>query len=194
MYLKISYSGNRINLAGDLLAFGKIKNGNQSALDFSQAMDVLSYWRFSHDKPLQLAFDELNNICKRIDNDSLCAKRLKRHHSIVAKLKRFDNMKLRNMQDIGGCRAVVKNEKVLRKVVKAIKRRKIFRGEELSIRSKDYVLSPKPDGYRGYHLVSKILLIDDRYRSIEIQVRTRIQHYWATAVEIIDLFTGQSLK
>ena len=27
-----------------------------------------------------------------------------------------------------------------------------------------------------------------------MQLRTRIQHYWATAVEIIDLFTGQALK
>jgi hypothetical protein len=29
---------------------------------------------------------------------------------------------------------------------------------------------------------------------IEIQLRTRLQHAWATAVEIVDTFTGQSLK
>lgn len=31
-------------------------------------------------------------------------------------------------------------------------------------------------------------------RNIELQLRTSIQHYWATAVEIVDLFTGQALK
>ena len=29
---------------------------------------------------------------------------------------------------------------------------------------------------------------------VEIQIRTRLQHAWATAVEIVDAFTGQSLK
>ena len=31
-------------------------------------------------------------------------------------------------------------------------------------------------------------------RNIEVQIRTRLQHDWATALEIVDLFTGQRLK
>ncbi|MBU6438396.1 MAG: hypothetical protein KGQ77_12790, partial [Betaproteobacteria bacterium] len=31
-------------------------------------------------------------------------------------------------------------------------------------------------------------------QKIEVQLRTRLQHAWATAVEIVDAFTGQALK
>lgn len=31
-------------------------------------------------------------------------------------------------------------------------------------------------------------------RKIELQIRTRVQHSWATALEIVDLFTQQSIK
>lgn len=53
------------------------------------------------------------------------------------------------------------------------------------------------DGYRSYHLIYK-------YKSksassydgllIELQIRTKLQHIWATAVETMDTITGQALK
>ena len=62
---------------------------------------------------------------------------------------------------------------------------------------KDYVKEPKPSGYRGVHLVY-------RYHSdrsevyngllVELQLRTRLQHAWATAVETVGTFVGQALK
>ena len=65
------------------------------------------------------------------------------------------------------------------------------------VNGKDYIESPKESGYRGVHLVY-------RYRSprnetyngllIEIQLRTRLQHAWATAVETAGAFLGQALK
>ena len=63
----------------------------------------------------------------------------------------------------------------------------------------DYIAHPKSDGYRGVHYVYK-------YRSgstpkaefnslrIEVQLRSRLQHAWATAVETVSTFTGQALK
>jgi hypothetical protein len=64
---------------------------------------------------------------------------------------------------------------------------------------KDYIACPKSDGYRGHHLVYRY---NSRARKhsvysglkVEIQVRTKLQHAWATAVEIISTFTGQALK
>jgi hypothetical protein len=53
---------------------------------------------------------------------------------------------------------------------------------------------PKEDGYRGIHLIGDFSGRGEQKRSIEIQLRTKIQHSWATAVEIIDLFTGQAIK
>jgi len=62
----------------------------------------------------------------------------------------------------------------------------------------DYIEQPKDDGYRSVHLVYKYQ--GDSQKGafkglrIEIQLRSRLQHAWATALETIDTFTGQSLK
>jgi len=93
------------------------------------------------------------------------------------------------MQDIGGCRAIFPNEKKLRKVVKHLKRKKEFKNKNGTYNVKDYIKTPKEGGYRSYHLIG---WFDEK--RIEIQLRTYIQHYWATALEIIDIFTDQALK
>ena len=62
----------------------------------------------------------------------------------------------------------------------------------------DYIANPKFSGYRSYHLVYQYLSdTQDTYNRnmlIEIQIRTRLQHLWATALETIGLFTNQALK
>ena len=102
-------------------------------------------------------------------------------------------MSLKNMQDIGGCRAIVANEKKLQQIVRKLRKRREFKGNDGNVRSKDYLKRPKDDGYRSYHLVGKFK-DGASSRSIEVQVRTLMQHYWATALEIVDIFTGQALK
>jgi hypothetical protein len=63
---------------------------------------------------------------------------------------------------------------------------------------KDYIKAPRSeDGYRSIHLIYK-------YRNprapeydglrIEMQIRTKLQHIWATAVESMGTFLGQALK
>src|SRR5690606_14571502 len=69
-----------------------------------------------------------------------------------------------------------------------------IRQTEKPIRFKDYIKKPKEDGYRGYHLVGKFPDSSGSSRLIEIQLRTTLQHDWATSVEIVDLFTNQALK
>lgn len=98
------------------------------------------------------------------------------------------------MQDIGGCRAVVGtvlNVRQLRRLYTNSRHR-----HEL-VKNTDYILQPKKSGYRGIHLVYK-------YRNknfpayngllIEIQLRSRLQHIWATAVETAGTFLNQALK
>ena len=70
---------------------------------------------------------------------------------------------------------------------------KIF--TSLSLRFQDFQrLNPKDDGYRSYHLIGKFKDDFGEKKVIEVQIRTKLQHDWATALEIVDLFTGQALK
>lgn len=57
-------------------------------------------------------------------------------------------------------------------------------------------LLPRSCGYRGIHLTYKYGGEKEEYKDyfVEIQLRSRIQHAWATSVEIIDTFTDQALK
>ncbi len=64
-------------------------------------------------------------------------------------------MKLRNMQDIGGCRAIVASIKKLRKVEREHKKRPEFKFRNKQLKIKDLVDSPKEDGYRSVHLIGK---------------------------------------
>jgi ppGpp synthetase/RelA/SpoT-type nucleotidyltranferase len=110
-----------VNRAGEKLTSDSVLDNTE----FSQAMDVLSFWRFTHEEPLEKAHELVEKLTYQKDNKSICAKRLKRHVSIVNKLRRFDKMKLRNMQDIGGCRAIVGSLKKLRQVEKTQEKTRI---------------------------------------------------------------------
>ncbi|WP_193220935.1 RelA/SpoT domain-containing protein [Aliarcobacter butzleri] len=153
-------------------------------------MEILSYWRTSHASALEAAFDLLEEITNKIDKYAVLAKRLKRTPSIINKLKRFNSkgMQLSTMQDIGGCRIILSNLKNVYKLIKILKKQKLF-----ELRN-DYIATPKDDGYKSIHLIGKFKNSDGEFRSIELQIRTKVQHSWATAVEIVDLFTNQSLK
>lgn len=181
------YTGKQVIKAGETLLEDNVK-------EFETAMDILSYWRFSHEAPLGEALKLLQETTLKIDKFAFFAKRLKRYASIVSKLRRFRKMKLKNMQDIGGCRAIVSNLKKLKKVVRELRKKPEFKTSEGKIRFKDYIGNPKEDGYRGYHLIGQFKDKHGNKKDIEVQVRTKLQHDWATALEIVDLFTGQALK
>ncbi len=67
------------------------------------------------------------------------------------------------------------------------------------VRDNDHIAAPRRDtGYRSRHLVFKFCDpdgSDDFNRHfVEVQFRTRLQHYWATAVEAVGLVRGEDLK
>lgn len=103
-------------------------------------------------------------------------------------------MQLSRMQDIGGCRAIVDNIDQVLKVRAAYARSK---QEHQFVSEKDYIAAPKSSGYRGIHLIYRYhsdRKPDYNGRLIEIQLRTQLQHAWATAVETVGTFLQQSLK
>lgn len=185
-------SGKQVLRAGEYLIDNQTYElGNESKLD--DAFQILSYWRYSYERPLENALAKIQPVVKPIDTTAIFAKRLKRFPSIVLKLKRFPKMNLKNMQDIGGCRVILANEKKVEQLSRALRKMPEFRWED-GFKIKDYIKSPKLDGYRSFHIIGRFKDTDGNDKKIEVQLRTRIQHYWATALEIIDLFTKQSLK
>ena len=77
--------------------------------DFDGALDVVNDWRACHGFPLSTFQVNLRQASRKIDSTSLIAQRTKRLASLFHKLDRFRKMKLTQMQDIGGCRAVLNN-------------------------------------------------------------------------------------
>ncbi len=171
-----------------------------STSQLEQALTVMSNWRSSHSFPMNTFKIRLGRASKKIDTQAVVVQRLKRVPSIVRKLNRTQTqtMKLSQMQDIGGCRAVLSDVSLVRKLSDIYTDKRKSRGlKHKKVNEKDYIKNPKPDGYRSIHLIYKYK--SDKKSTydgllVEIQIRSRIQHAWATAVETVDLFTKQAIK
>ena len=180
------YSGKKVSRAGACLVDLDLRQNNPVAFD--DAMDCLSYWRGQHAYPLEKAYLEVAKLTGVVEKHPTFSKRLKRADSIRSKLRIHQGMNLKRMQDIGGCRVVVSNNKKVKKLSKLLSSL-----DHIKLRN-DYVKAPKNDGYRSVHLVGNYKGEDGRIFPIEIQVRSMLQHVWATGVEMIDICTEQSLK
>ena len=190
------YSKKKIDYVGRILV-----SDNPSKEELEGAIEVFSNWRASHSYPLHVFKARLKNKSEIVDDNALTAQRLKRVTAIIKKLKRSYNgrpptMKLSQMQDIAGCRAVLSNVSLARKLYKEHYVKGDLKHEKVG--EKDYITYPKEDGYRSIHLIY-------RYHSnkgkkcyngflVEIQIRSKLQHIWATAVETVDFFTRQAIK
>lgn len=162
--------------------------------------EIINNWRSSHSYPLQIIKMSLLTRAKRVDNQTIVAQRIKRLSSIKSKLDRNPNMKLSQMQDLGGCRAIIGTPRRVFVVVDLYEKAAGKNPDRPQLLKKyDYINNPKPDGYRSVHFVFKYKTpaigpaIYNGQR-IEIQLRSRLQHAWATAVETVSTFTGQALK
>jgi ppGpp synthetase/RelA/SpoT-type nucleotidyltranferase len=194
-YEKLKYSSKDINSAGEIL-----KNKNSSKENTDRALKILNNFRASHSYPLHIFQVNLKNNSLRRDKKALISQRLKRVSSVIKKLNRVygnnSSIRLFQIQDIAGCRTVVKNYSLAEELFEFY-----IKGRNLKhnfIKSNDYVTYPKDDGYRSFHIVyefkSDKAKKDYNGRRIEIQIRTQLQHLWATAVETVDFFTRQHLK
>ncbi len=180
------YSKSEINKAGKTIA-----DKNSSKKERQDALKVLNNWRSSHAYPLQVIASNLRSK----NPDSIVVQRLKRLDSITGKIERFPKMDLYRMQDLGGCRVIVDS---IDEVYSAMNQYKSSRIRHILKREYDYIQNPKESGYRSYHMVYQFH--SDRKETynknmlIEIQFRTKIQHTWATAVEMMGIYTKSNLK
>ena len=185
------YSKKAVNRAGERL-IRHDESGEDEA--YLQALEVINNWRAIHNFPLNTFQSGLRKRARGIDPTSLVAQRIKRLSSISAKLNRFPSMTLSQMQDIGGCRAVMSSNRRVRELVRAYQKSGLK--HELA-QIDDYIYEPKASGYRGVHLVYKYRSdrkADYNGLKVEMQLRSHFQHIWATAVETVGTFTQQALK
>lgn len=185
------FSNNEVKRAGKVLSCPS----NYTSAELEDAQNTLTYWRTIHAAPINTFQANLRTRIRRLGfKDALVAQRLKRAVSIVAKLERFPNMKLSTMQDIAGLRAIVKNISEVRELENKYRKSSFL--HEL-IDKKDYITTPAPSGYRGIHLIYQYVnptFPESNGLKIEVQLRTKLQHAWATAVETVGTFLNYSLK
>ncbi len=190
-------SKNQIKQAGQILIKDK-----PSDEELAWARDLADRWRACHAYPINTFQSTLRRKLMSFSSDIIVAQRLKRMPTIIDKLKRFHTMQLTTMQDIGGVRAVLGSVPDVYKLANEYRKPSQKQGQsnfthEL-IDEKDYIKNPRnEDGYGSLHLIYKYKnKRNPQYDGLrlELQIRTKLQHIWATAVETMGTFLGQALK
>ena len=84
-----------------------------------------------------------------------------------------------NLNDVAGVRVVCSFPEDVRTIAKAL----LNQDDVMLIQRKDYILNPKPNGYRSLHLIVAVpifLAHEKRTMRVEIQLRTIAMDFWAT--------------
>lgn len=166
-------SKSQVNKAGRCLRLWLRGDDPFAGPDETAAYDVVLRFRAAHQAPLAKANMGLRSVvqttgCERIE----VSQRLKRVPTLLNKLTREPTLALANMQDIGGCRAVLATIDEVRRVEARLKKNRP------PIRVSDYITEPRQSGYRAVHVV-----VEYDGRRIEVQLRTQVMHSWAVVVE-----------
>jgi ppGpp synthetase/RelA/SpoT-type nucleotidyltranferase len=190
---RFEYSMGDVRRAGEALA-GDLIWTDETAESIRQVFRIANNYRDSHAYPMHKVRSEVSGQIRlnKITGGFTVA-RLKRMPSVRRKLRKIST-NLNQIQDLGGCRAVLPTIDDVNAMIGAMRE---FSAHGLH-REDDYINNPKRDGYRSYHMVFKFRGSGDdevyNDRRIEVQIRTRLQHSWATAVEAVGLFRHEDLK
>ena len=193
-------SNKHLNRLGDDLR-------NPSSCNYDISVDEVSSWRGLHETPLQRLNSSLRTKLKKLvnspeyklDESYVVSRRLKRMPSIEAKLRRFNNMQLSRIEDIGGLRVVLKDMRHIRVFLEDLEYYKGKAKTFIITRERNYIdpeddCDIKKDGYKSYHQIYKYLNGDLAGLKIELQIRTILQHAWATAVETLGIIEKTPFK
>lgn len=163
-------------------------------------------FREAHNIIIKLFTIELKKV--NFSNQHLTASRNKRIETIISKLCRPEKPKLDRIHDIAGTRIIFENIKSLEDYIDILENTELVNFKEKINEDKNrynYIKNPKSDGYRSIHKVfyyssnipystlnEKSFNLENK--KIELQLRTRLQHIWATTVEIYDIINKSNIK
>lgn len=189
--LEERFSKNKIKKAGR-----KIRKNEG---DLKDARSKIQSFRAEHEEPLK-HISKIVSSCS--PDDTQVVTRLKRLDTIIDKLTRpsldgrtENKTCVTNMNDIAGCRAIFSDINCLFATLKGI-HNLVNQFESISIKDVDnYIETPKGNdcGYRSVHVIIEYET-PMKTLKVEVQLRTRVQHLWATSVEIIDLIERTKIK
>lgn len=192
----LRFSKKAIDRSAQAIRHGCVNEERQAAIE------MIQNFRELHLYPLMLMKNHLARTSAKVNKKIIVARRLKRLPTIIDKLERptldgihENSIKLTRMQDIGGCRAIVKNLEHLKLLQSRLEK---SRSIHTIVHTANY-LTPKASGYGGVHLIYSCFHEGDdnnawKKTKIEVQLRTELQHAWATSLEIIDTLEGYKLK
>ena len=193
---KPNYSKGQIDRAGFAA-----RNNKPGSAAYEDAVEVINSWRVSHGYPMHTFNVTLRRKAKVIDDQVVVARRLKRLPTILDKLGgREPKMSLSRMQDVGGVRAIMRTVEQVRELRRVYTTKGRFAHRLRLVH--DYIESPKASGYRGVHIVFEFRNSKGRTKksrqydglNVEVQLRTELQHRWATAVETVGTIRHEALK
>lgn len=110
--------------------------------------------------------------------------RLKHTNSIITKLDRYGyGFSLENIEkyinDAGGIRVICSYIDDIYEIADSL----LAQDDITLVNRKDYIIHPKPNGYRSLHLIIKVPVYFANYRKdmkVEVQIRTIAMDYWAS--------------
>lgn len=151
--------------------------------------DVFDEYRKGHLQPLSETTLELQRWLADYSSSYYIAQRLKRKPQIARKLRRL-KVRLTQLQDIGGCRIIVAKNRDVDRLQIFIEEQVAKHGAFQVERITDYREKGRDDtGYRALHMILK----RDGF-SLELQIRSGVQHYWAEFIERTSVIYGYHLK
>ena len=188
----MKYSRSSLNRVGAYLYAPGV-----DAFKRSEAMRIVSDWRMTHLPVLREFVDSLTSyLAERGVKYAFYSQRVKRMTSIIEKLRNNEStgMRLGGLQDIGGARFVFETLEDLHACEAALT---TFSPAHFVLEKvNNYIVEPKDSGYRSIHYVYKYNSENADYDGlrVELQIRTRLEHSWAMAVETASLISRTSLK
>ena len=187
----MKYSRKEIDRAGKVII-----SASPDLFEQADAVVKVDDWRKLHLPVIELLSRHVATLLdKKGIPVAFSSQRLKRMTSIKEKLMRSATMGLGGVQDIGGGRFVFDDMDSLLRAKECIATT-TFPDFSLDHELYDYITRPKDSGYRSIHFVYKYTKpgSDLDGMRVELQIRTKLQHDWATAVETAELISRSSLK